>query len=171
MSNIPEEQRPHFVMCASPTGQEFTHMWKYFKQQSSILQSKRTHSRYMLRKKYMNLVLHCRNVQKNYWLHLHSQRACQSHLKKKLLPHKITVVHKLYRNDNEARLNFVNWYCHALHDGEIDPTLLLIRGKAWFHLGELMNSQTKKVPHVNNWWIPTHALFHIQHCISLECWF
>jgi len=19
----------------------------------------------------------------------------------------------------------------------------------------------------NNWWIPTHALFHIQHCISL----
>jgi len=23
----------------------------------------------------------------------------------------------------------------------------------------------------NNWWIPTHALFHIQHCISLECWF
>jgi len=23
----------------------------------------------------------------------------------------------------------------------------------------------------NNWWIPTYALFHIQHCISLECWF
>jgi len=23
----------------------------------------------------------------------------------------------------------------------------------------------------NNWWIPTHALFHIQRCISLECWF
>ena len=23
----------------------------------------------------------------------------------------------------------------------------------------------------NNWWIPTHALFHIQNCISLECWF
>jgi len=25
--------------------------------------------------------------------------------------------------------------------------------------------------YVSNWWIPTHALFHIQHCISLECWF
>jgi len=23
----------------------------------------------------------------------------------------------------------------------------------------------------NNWWIPTHALFHIQNCINLECWF
>jgi len=23
---------------------------------------------------------------------------------------------------------------------------------------------------INNWWIPTRALFHIQHCISLECW-
>jgi hypothetical protein len=64
MSNIPEEQRSHFVMCVSPTGQELTYVWKYFKQQGSILLSKRTHSKQMIRKKYMNSVLHCRNVQK-----------------------------------------------------------------------------------------------------------
>jgi len=69
---------------------------------------------------------------------------------KKLQPHKITVVHKPYKKDNEARLNFVNWYCHALHDGEIDPTLNLISGKAWFHLSELMNSETKTFMLIHN---------------------
>lgn len=67
-----------------------------------------------------------------------------SHLKKKMHPHKVTVVHKLYKKDNEAILNIGNWYCHALHDGEIDPTLSLVSGKAWFHLSELMNPQTKR---------------------------
>lgn len=56
------------------------------------------------------------------------------------------MVHKFYNKDNEARLNIVNWYCHALHDGEIDPILNLISGKAWFHLSELMNSQSKSFP-------------------------
>jgi hypothetical protein len=56
------------------------------------------------------------------------------------------VVHKLYNKDNEARLNFLNWCCHILHDGEIYPTLIPISGKAWFHRSELMNSQSKWFP-------------------------
>jgi hypothetical protein len=67
-----------------------------------------------------------------------------------LYPRKITLVYKPHKKDNEARLNFVNWYCHALHDGEIDPTLSLISGKAWFHLSELMNSQTKRFMLIHN---------------------
>jgi hypothetical protein len=82
----------------------------------------------------MKLELHCINAQKNYWLHLHSQRACPSHHEKKAYTPKITVVHKLYNKDNEARLNFVNWYCHAMHNGETDLTLILISGQACFNL-------------------------------------
>jgi hypothetical protein len=105
----------------------------------------------MLRKKYINLVLHGKNVKKkNYWLHLHSPTACQSHHKKKKNkkwpPHKKAAHHTFYNRDNEARLNFVTWYYYALHGGEIDPTLILISGKAWFHLSELMNSQSKMFP-------------------------
>jgi hypothetical protein len=78
MSNIPEEQKASFCDVYFPDRTRTYAYVKIFQATSSILQSKRTHSRYMLRKKYMNLVLHCRNVQKNYWLHLQSQRACQS---------------------------------------------------------------------------------------------
>jgi hypothetical protein len=30
------------------------------------------------------------------------------------------VVHKLYETDGEAKLNFVKWYLHGVHDGHLD---------------------------------------------------
>jgi len=47
-------------------------------------------------------------------------------LKKKKLLHlhayETTVVHRLHNTQLDARMNFVNWYLHAMHDGEIYPT-------------------------------------------------
>ena len=59
-------------------------------------------------------------------------------------PYEITLVHKLNNTDREARRNFVNWYLHGVHAGEIDPTLILFSGEAWFHLGGLVNSQNNR---------------------------
>jgi len=38
---------------------------------------------------------------------------------------KTAVVHEVCETYFEARLTFVNWYLHVVHDGEIDPTLKL----------------------------------------------
>lgn len=37
---------------------------------------------------------------------------------------KTAVVHKLCHTDCQARLNFLNWDVHWVHDGETDPTLV-----------------------------------------------
>ena len=42
---------------------------------------------------------------------------------------------------HKARLNFVNWYRHREHAGEMDPTLSLFSGEAWSHFGEYVSSQ------------------------------
>jgi hypothetical protein len=36
----------------------------------------------------------------------------------------MTVLHELHDTDYEARGNFVNWYFHVVHDGEIYCTVL-----------------------------------------------
>jgi hypothetical protein len=42
-----------------------------------------------------------------------------------LQPNKITMVHEFYDIDHAARVNFVNYYIHVVHDGNTDPTLIL----------------------------------------------
>jgi hypothetical protein len=50
-----------------------------------------------------------------------------------------TVVHKLYEKDCEERKNFVNWYFHGVHDGEMIAALVLISDEAWFQPSGYMN--------------------------------
>jgi hypothetical protein len=131
--------KPHFVMCVSPTGLELTYMWKYFKQQSpffgvgehtedtcqgwNILKWNYTVE---MSKKITSFTC---TAKEHVWVTMTKSRN-----KKNASTPKTTVVQKLNSKDNEARLNFVNWYCHAMHNGETDLTLILIGGQAWFHL-------------------------------------
>jgi hypothetical protein len=39
------------------------------------------------------------------------------------------------------RLNFVNWYLHGVHTGELDHTLYPFSDKAWLHVSEYVNFQ------------------------------
>jgi len=55
--------------------------------------------------------------------------------------YKTTMDNKLYNTDHEAKLNFVDWYLHREHAGEIDPTLSPFSGEAWSHFGEYVSSQ------------------------------
>jgi hypothetical protein len=47
------------------------------------------------------------------------------------------VVYKLYETDHEARLNFVNWHFLGMHDGQVNPKLILFSSKIvstqWMH--------------------------------------
>jgi hypothetical protein len=78
------------------------------------------------------------HVQENRWFDLHSKRAFpdpQYKIKKPVFTS--TVVQPLlftsYYLDREAKLNFVNWYLRVVLIGEIDSTVVLFGGEAWFH--------------------------------------
>jgi hypothetical protein len=43
-----------------------------------------------------------------------------------LHPYKMNVVRELYGTDYEARVNFVNWSFHVVHDEEIYSTVVLL---------------------------------------------
>jgi len=48
-----------------------------------------------------------------------------------LHPFWMTVIHKLYDTDDEARLNFVNWHCLVCITKK-DTILFLLKGENWF---------------------------------------
>jgi hypothetical protein len=52
-----------------------------------------------------------------------------------LHPYEASAVCKVYNTDFEARLHFVNWYLHGVHDGEIDCTVIQFVGHPLFQLG------------------------------------
>jgi hypothetical protein len=46
---------------------------------------------------------------------------------------KYNVYNKLYNADHTARLNFVIWYLHMVHDRKKEPTVQLVNGKLGFN--------------------------------------
>jgi hypothetical protein len=51
-----------------------------------------------------------------------------------LYAYKTGIVHKFYNTDHEARgILWSGWYLHAVHDGEIDPTLILFSEQFGFN--------------------------------------
>ena len=48
---------------------------------------------------------------------------------------------KLYDPDRDVKPNYVTWHLHRMHDEEIDPTLLLFGGDAWW-ISEHQNNST-----------------------------
>ena len=53
-----------------------------------------------------------------------------------------------------------------------DCAILCVTEKKYVGGGQRRSSLALQNTYIyNNWWIPTHALFHIQHGVSLECWF
>jgi hypothetical protein len=51
------------------------------------------------------------------------------------------VVHALKEHDPVERTNFFNWFLRSVHDGEVDPQLVLFSDEVWFSLCGEMNSQ------------------------------
>ena len=51
---------------------------------------------------------------------------------------------ELYTND-EARLNFANWYRIGVDTGGKDPTPVLFSGEFCFHLAEYVNSLSNRL--------------------------
>ena len=41
-------------------------------------------------------------------------------------PYNEILVHEIYLANREERLNFVDWYLHAMHDGEYAPQSLCL---------------------------------------------
>jgi hypothetical protein len=58
--------------------------------------------------------------------------------------HEVAVVWELCDIDCEARVDFMNWYLHAVRDREIGPTRVLFNGEACFHLSGYMNSHNNR---------------------------
>jgi hypothetical protein len=56
---------------------------------------------------------------------------------------------------SRSKNNFVNWYFHGVHAGEIDTTFLCFSDEAWFHLNGYMNSQNNR-----NWSSENPMLLH-----------
>jgi len=71
----------------------------------------------------------------------------------------------------------IPWYifCSAMQQGHIVCRKNIMWKFLWWRSDEetpYMNFNVSPcIFQFNNWWKPTDALFHIQHCISLECWF
>jgi hypothetical protein len=62
----------------------------------------------------------------------------------KLRPYRTVVVYALKARDPVARSNFCNWFLQPVHDGEVDPQLLLFSDEAWFCLRGEVNSQNNR---------------------------
>jgi hypothetical protein len=62
----------------------------------------------------------------------------------KLKPYKSRQVHELQPRDPASRVNFCNWMLQSIHDGEIDPNLILFSDEAWFHLNGEVNTQNSR---------------------------
>lgn len=50
------------------------------------------------------------------------------------------MAYKLYETDHEARLNFVNWHFHGVHNGQVNPKRILFSSENLFEISGYMNS-------------------------------
>jgi hypothetical protein len=84
-------------------------------------------------------MLEWRHPQENCWFNLQSTSVYLPHKHKcnKLLhlhSYNTTLVHKLCDTNHIARVNSVNWYLHAEHNGEINPTAVVFNdGDFWMY--------------------------------------
>jgi len=46
-----------------------------------------------------------------------------------------------YDTYREAKLNFVDWYCHSVYDREPDAAFFLYSGGIWFQRTKYLESQ------------------------------
>jgi hypothetical protein len=49
-------------------------------------------------------------------------------------------VHELKQPDDAARIRFCSWLLQNMHNGIMDPQLLLITDEAWFHVSGHVNA-------------------------------
>jgi hypothetical protein len=61
-----------------------------------------------------------------------------------LRPCKVTAVHALKEHDPVSRIHFCNWFLQSVHDGEVDPQLVLVSDEARFYLRGKVNSQNSR---------------------------
>jgi hypothetical protein len=54
-------------------------------------------------------------------------------------------VHELKQPDFAARIGFCNWLLQNVHDGTVDPQLLFMPNKAWFHVSGHVNTQNARI--------------------------
>jgi hypothetical protein len=59
--------------------------------------------------------------------------------------HRVTEVQALRPGDPSGRVNHCNWLIQSMNDGILDPQIVFLSDKAWFHLHGHVNSQ-------NNWY-------------------
>jgi hypothetical protein len=57
----------------------------------------------------------------------------------------IAIVCTLNNTDHEVRLNFVNWYRHRVHKGELYHTLHPLSGKVWLHISGYVNCRRNSI--------------------------
>jgi hypothetical protein len=76
----------------------------------------------------------------------------------KFCPYKISVVQNLQPADTVSRFNFHNWILRNIHESTVDPQLLFMVDKAWFHLNDYTNT--------SHWNAKNSTLFTISHYMT-----
>jgi hypothetical protein len=77
----------------------------------------------------------------------------------KARPYKTAVIHALQPRNLDSRVNFCNWFLHAVIKGEINLQLTLFSDEAWFHLEGYINTQ------YNRYWSSQNP--HLTHKVPL----
>jgi hypothetical protein len=54
-------------------------------------------------------------------------------------------VHVLKQPDYAARIRFCNWLLQNVHDGIVDPQVLIMTDEAWLHLSGHANAQNVRI--------------------------
>jgi hypothetical protein len=84
----------------------------------------------------------------------------------KLLPYRVRVVHELKPVDVPQRIQFCNWMLKNVHDGLVDPQLLLVND---FHLSCYVNDQNTQIWSDKNPHAVHRILLHVLKDWSVVC--